>query len=102
MKLPLDVFLYRLSTEIRYWKVAFIIVFCLWLLLKASPYGRDDTDPGTQWGDSRSGLSLLTDAGTGCQYLVAPGGGVIPRRAADGYTHMGCTKNLRNQLQWPN
>jgi hypothetical protein len=37
-------------------------------------FGRDATD-----GTERSGLALRTDAGTGCQYLLSPWGGVTPR-----------------------
>lgn len=42
-------------------------------------YGRDATD-----GKERSGLGLRTDAGTGCQYLVSPWGGITPRLDKDG------------------
>lgn len=36
----------------------------------------DDTDLSKR---VRSGMTPLTDYGTGCQYLTAPGGGVTPR-----------------------
>lgn len=50
----------------------------------ATPY--DDTDPPGE----RSGLRLITDHGTGCQYL-SHGliGNITPRIGAD-YMHMGC------------
>ncbi|MGM3162412.1 hypothetical protein ACS25C_16775 [Dickeya undicola] len=50
-----------------------------WLAFKAGLTG-DDTD-----GVGRSGLSLYTDAGTGCQYLSAGGSGITPRMDKDGY-----------------
>jgi hypothetical protein len=37
----------------------------------------------------RSGMSLLIDHGTGCQYLSV-GRSLTPRIASDGKTHMGC------------
>lgn len=38
-----------------------------------------------------SGLIVLTDAETGCQYTYPSGrSGITPRIAADGKTHMGC------------
>jgi hypothetical protein len=45
--------------------------------------GKDDTDPA----EGRSGLSLLTDYGTGCQYLSR--NGLTPRLDASG-KQMGC------------
>ena len=48
----------------------------------------DDTDRG-RW--RRSGLSLYTDAGIGCQYLGIGLGGLTPRMTADGH-HMGCQR----------
>lgn len=52
-------------------------------LLGFSPYLRDDSDM-QGWGTPRSGLSIKTDYGTGCQYFVAYGffglgAGVTPR-----------------------
>jgi hypothetical protein len=41
----------------------------------------DDTD--SQSGQ-RSNMELLTDYGTGCQYLRVIGGGITPRMDADG------------------
>ena len=54
--------------------------FFLALVLQSVWYysniGRDETDgPGKH----RSGLILRVDAGTGCQYLVNPKGGIIAR-----------------------
>jgi hypothetical protein len=46
---------------------------------------RDDTDPP----GGISGMDLLTDNATGCQYLYRRKA-LIPRIAADGKTHMGC------------
>ena len=39
---------------------------------------RVDPDTGT------SGLLVETDRGTGCQYIVTPWGGIVPRAGADG------------------
>ena len=35
-------------------------------------------------------LGVQTDAETGCQYLMRERGGLTPRIAPDGRTHMGC------------
>lgn len=37
-------------------------------------------DPGT----GTAGLAVETDAGTGCQYILTPLGGIVPRTGADG------------------
>lgn len=47
---------------------------------------RDDTD---DLGGKRSGMSLHTDALTGCQYLSVPLGGMTPRVDGAG-RHVGC------------
>lgn len=47
---------------------------------------RDATDRAD---GERSGLGLRTDHGTGCQYLVAPFGGITPRVDSQG-RHVGC------------
>lgn len=39
---------------------------------------RIDPDTGT------AGLLVETDAGTGCQYIVTPWGGIVPRTDRDG------------------
>ena len=39
---------------------------------------RVDPDTGT------AGLLVETDRGTGCQYIVTPWGGIVPRMGADG------------------
>ena len=43
---------------------------------------RDSTDPVT--GD-RSGMTVLTDAMTGCQYLTTANGGLTPRNGENGF-----------------
>jgi hypothetical protein len=48
-----------------------------------------DTTDG-EW-PNRSGMRPLTDAQTGCQYLMVPGGGVTPRISSEG-NHMGCRR----------
>lgn len=42
--------------------------------------GLDSTD-----GEKRSGMSLHTDALTGCQYLSVPGAGLTPRLDRDAF-----------------
>ena len=76
----------RLARNINFaWKLAAIVLIS-WLLL---PIGKDDTDPPGWTGFYRSGMRVLTDAQTGCQYLQA--GGLTPRLDADG-RHMGCRR----------
>ena len=53
------------------------------LMTRATPY--DDTDPP----GGRSGLVLLTDNPTGCQYLSTSRGGIVPRFNGTG-EHVGC------------
>ena len=51
----------------------------IWIAAYFQPF--DDTDAPP----SRSGVSLVTDALTGCQYLKAPlFGSITPRMSADG------------------
>ena len=38
-----------------------------------------DPDTGT------AALLIATDAGTGCQYILTPWGGIMPRTGADGH-----------------
>lgn len=52
-----------------------ISLICMLILL---PSAHDDTDPV----DGRSGMMLLTDSGTGCQYLYR--GSLTPRMDANG------------------
>jgi hypothetical protein len=40
--------------------------------------------------DANNDMYLWTDPDAGCQYLVTRHGGMLPRIAADGKTHMGC------------
>ena len=62
--------------------VTFFIVSNVWKYL---PFEKDSTDPV----DGRSGMSLYTDAASGCQYLGNPLGGITPRMTSAGQ-HMGC------------
>ena len=50
--------------------------------IDATDWNRDDTDPTS---GPRSGLVVLTDARTGCQYLTAAKGGITPRQGVDGF-----------------
>lgn len=67
--------------HIAFWILATAaLIFFLWA---NGSMDYDDTDPP----GGRSGLVLLTDHGTGCQYLKAPGywnGALSPRLGADG------------------
>jgi hypothetical protein len=65
------------------WFVVGLFVAFVWGLL---PFGRDNTDPAS---GARSGIVPATDALTGCQYLIAPGGGITPRLDRSG-TQIGC------------
>ena len=66
------------------WMAAGMLLFSVvgWLFTDAAG---DDTD-----GIVRSNLRLHTDFKTGCQYLSSASGGVVPRTAIDGKTHLGC------------
>ena len=62
----------------------FFIVGFVWIIhfaLDAANVGVDDSDVD---GFHRSGVSVVTDARTGLQYLVAPNGGITPRLDARG------------------
>lgn len=54
---------------------------------------RDDTDPG----NGRSGLVLLTDAGTGCQYLSRGSSSLTPRLDENGKPF--CRQELRREAR---
>lgn len=60
------------------------IAAALLLLLRAALAGtlpfsaRIDPETGT------AGLLVETDRGTGCQYIVTPWGGIVPRTGPDG------------------
>lgn len=67
-----------------FWLVwIFIAALALSQAVSITPIGRDDTDMGS-WGGGRSGIKPVTDAMTGCQYLVSPHGGITPRLDGDG------------------
>ena len=62
------------------WLGFIFAVVCLGLLLLLLTHvPRDDTDPAT----GRSGLTLMIDALTGCQYLYRMGA-ITPRMNAEG------------------
>jgi hypothetical protein len=67
-----------------------VILLVIEWAIGLTPIGRDDSDSGS-WGGGRSGMKVMTDALTGCQYLSVPGAGITPR--LDGYwRHVGCRK----------
>jgi len=80
-----------LKDWVRWLGLWFVVFFLILQAVNVSPLFRDDTDPGTSWGDSRSGIKPATDALTGCQYLLSPKGGIAPRLDARGQ-HVGCAQ----------
>src|SRR5574343_266059 len=72
------------------------VVFWAAAALDLTPLGRDDSDPGA-WGP-RSGVSVRTDALTGCQYLEGGRGGLIPRVDGAG-RHVGRSEEHTSELQ---
>ena len=60
------------------------IIVILALVARAAVLGKL---PGQTHVDPRTGtpgLAVETDAGTGCQYIVTPWGGIVTRTGADG------------------
>lgn len=77
-----------LTLIVQLFATVVLTVILISALLSFSPWGRDATDePG--WFGKRSGMSLMSDAHSGCQYLVVRGSGITPRIDAQG-RHMGC------------
>lgn len=66
-------------------KLVSLIIVAAFVAAVFGAFGRDDTDPP----DGRSGMRLLIDSRTGCQYLAMPLGGITPRRDGEG-KHVGC------------
>ena len=60
-----------------------VLVFLVVLLFSAIPSNPLDATDNHVTG-SRSGMRILVDHGTGCQYLRATGGGLTPRLDAQG------------------
>lgn len=58
-----------------------LLLFIVSWLISLLPFGRDDTDG--PW-PNRSGIKVVTDAKTGCQYLAHERGGLTPRLDAEG------------------
>lgn len=67
------------------WK-ALGVVALIYIAAYSIGYGLDSTDVNPF---NRSGMSLHVDNMTGCEYLGAAKGGLIPRVNANGM-HMGC------------
>ena len=61
---------------------AMLVLVLMWAWQKIFDNGRDSTDEQTPRGE-RSGITLYTDYGTGCEYLSI-GGDAIPRLDANG------------------
>ena len=65
-----------------------VIFYLITTAISQTSLGKDDTDkPG--WFTKRSGVELVTDELTGCQYLSAKNGGITPRLDLTG-RHIGC------------
>jgi hypothetical protein len=77
-------------------RVGWLLVALIWSMVAVAILtgceARDSTDPPNGF----SGMTILKDALTGCEYLAGTTysgtgtGGITPRVAADGKTHMGC------------
>ncbi|WP_454919268.1 hypothetical protein [Xanthobacter sediminis] len=65
---------------VTWWVVALAYLV---LLIRGTPFDATDAPP------ARSDMTLLVDHGTGCEYLVARGGGITPRLSATA-KQMGC------------
>lgn len=61
------------------WLLALVfLAMMLSFMASSTPVGRDDSDmPG--WGGGRSGVRVRIDHATGCEYLEATSGGLVPR-----------------------
>lgn len=75
----------RKSTDVVIWRgFAWLgaVVLLTWAINAVTGYfqiGFDSTD-----GETRSGMQVLVDAKTNCQYLHTPSGGLTPRLTSDG------------------
>lgn len=74
----------QMLKDFAFWLAGcYLVALLIQNLLSLTPLGRDDTDAG-RWGGGRSGVKPVTDALTGCQYLITRDGGITPRLDADG------------------
>ena len=77
-------------------------LFVIWAVISCCIlwyHGRFDRDDSDGIDGERSGMSVHTDALTGCQYLSTPSGGVITRRDGAG-RHVGChTQRISSILE---
>ena len=60
--------------------IAGTVLWLLWAFAAGTLPFQARIDPQT----GTSGLLIETDAGTGCQYVVTPWGGIVARTGADG------------------
>lgn len=82
----------NISINIYFYSVLQVIAFLVitsWII-NASPLGRDDSDK-QGWFVARSGVKIVTDELSGCQYLSTSNGGITPRLNLDG-SIVGCKK----------
>lgn len=78
--------LHKVSEKIGFWfavgamqAVSIIVLIAYAMTSLLTPV--DDTDT-SRW--QRSGVKIITDKATGCQYLMGQGGGLILRKPCDG------------------
>lgn len=71
------------------WKVGITWVFIITVFM-VWDYNRPYDDTDNKQEKIRSGFSIMTDHGSGCQYLTKLFAGLTPRIDSDGVTHMGC------------
>ncbi len=65
-----------------WWGGAFLFVLAIVVIDALRPRPFDDTDDLKN--QARSGVRLIVDHGTGCQYLTTFAGGITPRLGRDG------------------
>lgn len=89
-------FLYKWALDTaKSMKKHYIIFFTIFVLLSVQSYAsRKESHPFDATDDienqARSGLVILVDHQTGCEYLGTLLGGPTPRMAEDGKTQLGC------------
>ena len=82
--------------DISYYIFIFILIcITIQFLWNSIPWFRDDTDK-QGWFQPRSGVKIITDELTQCQYLVTAGGGITPR-IVFGNEHMNCLQSPLRQ-----
>ena len=70
----------RLVTVLLWIAIVVVVALLARAAVVGALPGQTRVDPRT----GTPGLAVETDAGTGCQYIVTPWGGIMPRTGADG------------------